>query len=105
MVLSAFSLGYALCQLPGGVFGDRFGPRRALMLMAVAWGALNLLTGLVPGPAMASTAIIIGSLMVVRFFVGVVHAPIFPVQGQGPPHSQSGLEVPGHLSGRSTVVA
>jgi len=27
MVFSAFAAGYAIFQFPGGVFGDRFGPR------------------------------------------------------------------------------
>src|SRR5262245_66332182 len=29
-VLSAFSLGYALCQTPAGMLADRYGPRRVL---------------------------------------------------------------------------
>ncbi|MEO8010698.1 MAG: MFS transporter, partial [Dokdonella sp.] len=31
-VMSAFPLGYALFQFPGGVWGGRVGPRRALAL-------------------------------------------------------------------------
>ena len=30
-LLSAFVLGYALFQIPGGILGDRFGPRRMLV--------------------------------------------------------------------------
>ena len=30
MVFSAFAAGYAIFQLPGGIFGDRFGPRFAI---------------------------------------------------------------------------
>src|SRR6266850_5918132 len=48
VVLAGFAWGYAIFQFPGGVFGDRIGGRRALALIAVAWGVLNLLTGLVP---------------------------------------------------------
>ena len=80
-VLSAFALGYALFQLPGGVFGDAVGPRLAVTLLAVAWGLLTLLTGLVPGGVSASTAV--AALLVIRFGVGVAHAPIFPVATGG----------------------
>jgi ACS family glucarate transporter-like MFS transporter len=78
-VLAAFTAGYAVFQFPGGILGDRFGPRRVLTAIAVLWGALTLFTSFVPGPGTASVGIIIGSLFVVRFLVGAVHAPIFPV--------------------------
>jgi MFS transporter, ACS family, glucarate transporter len=79
MVLSAFAWGYAIFQFPGGVFGDRLGPRRALAIIAVLWGILTLLTGLVPGPALASTSVILVTLLGLRFLMGVVQAPLFPV--------------------------
>ena len=37
MVFSAFAAGYTIFQLPGGVFGDRFGPRFAISSIAIAW--------------------------------------------------------------------
>jgi ACS family glucarate transporter-like MFS transporter len=79
-VMAAFPLGYALLQFPGGMIGDRFGPRRALTVIGVLWAVLTIVTALVPGREMASTAIILGSLFSVRFLVGAAHAPIFPVQ-------------------------
>ncbi len=79
MVLSAFAWGYAIFQFPGGVFGDIFGCRRALTVMAVSWGFLTFTTGLVPGSAIASTTLILTSLIVLRFLVGVTQAPLFPV--------------------------
>lgn len=78
-VLAAFTAGYALFQFPGGLFGDKAGPRKALSIVAVLWGLTMAVTALIPGPDVASTAMVIGSLMLVRFFVGAVHAPIFPV--------------------------
>ncbi len=78
-VMSAFPLGYALFQFPGGVWGGRIGPRKALALIAVAWGVLIAVTSLVPGAGVASTATILGSLIAVQFLVGVAHAPVFPV--------------------------
>jgi MFS transporter, ACS family, glucarate transporter len=79
-VLAAFTTGYALFQFPGGVFGDKIGPRRALTMIAVLWGIFTILTAFVPGPVLGSTTIILTALIVVRFLVGVSHAPIFPVQ-------------------------
>ena len=78
-VLAAFTAGYALFQFPGGILGDRFGPRRVLTAIAVLWAVLTVVTSLVPGPEAASTGLIIGVLFLVRFLVGAVHAPIFPV--------------------------
>jgi len=77
-VMAAFPLGYAIFQLPGGVAADRFGPRRVLTLMMLAWGTLVLLQAMVPGPGRASTASIIFMLVVLGFAVGATHAPIYP---------------------------
>lgn len=78
-VMSAFPLGYALFQFPGGVWGGRVGPRRAMMLIAVAWGALIALTSTIPSGNIASIALILTCLMTIQFFVGIAHAPVFPV--------------------------
>ena len=79
LVLSAFAWGYAIFQFPGGIFGDRMGPRRALTIIAILWGILTLLTGLVPGRALTSTAVILAALIGLRFVMGAVQAPLFPV--------------------------
>ena len=79
-VLAAFTAGYAVFQFPGGIFGDRAGARRAITIVAVLWGVLTIVTALVPGTDAAPAAVVIGSLMLVRFLVGAMHAPIFPVQ-------------------------
>lgn len=81
MAFSAFAAGYALFQIPGGILGDRIGSRRTITIVAIAWGVLTLLTGLVPGSL--TTAGIVASLIVLRFLVGATHAPIFPVTGAG----------------------
>jgi ACS family glucarate transporter-like MFS transporter len=77
-VAAAFTTGYAIFQFPGGLMGDRIGPRKALTLIMVLWGVFAILTSLVPGPDIASIGLVIGSLMLVRFLVGAVHAPIYP---------------------------
>jgi ACS family glucarate transporter-like MFS transporter len=79
MVLSAFAWGYAIFQFPGGIFGDKVGSRRALTIIAVLWGILTLATGLVPGTTLASTTVILTTLIGLRFLMGVAQAPLFPV--------------------------
>jgi ACS family glucarate transporter-like MFS transporter len=83
MVLSAFAWGYAIFQFPGGIFGEIVGSRRALSLIAVLWGILTIATGLVPGTTVASTAVILATLIGLRFLIGVAQAPLFPVFGGG----------------------
>jgi len=76
-VMAAFPLGYAVFQIPGGMAGDRWGPRRALTVIGLLWAVLTAITALVP--AAASTGLVLVSLATVRFLVGAAHAPIFPV--------------------------
>ncbi|MCL1985756.1 MAG: MFS transporter [Betaproteobacteria bacterium] len=44
-VISAFFFGYALCQIPGGMLADRFGPRRVMSMGISWWTAFTTLTG------------------------------------------------------------
>lgn len=83
MVLAAFAWGYAIFQFPGGVFGDRIGGRRALTITAVGWAVCNLLVGLIPGPSVMSPMAILISLIALRFLMGAVQAPLYPVTGGG----------------------
>ena len=78
-VMSAFPLGYALFQFPGGLFGDKVGPRKGLTLIAAAWAVMIIITSLVPGQGSASVPLILLSLITVQFLVGAVHAPVYPV--------------------------
>jgi ACS family glucarate transporter-like MFS transporter len=68
-VLSAFALGYALFQVPGGMMADRFGPRKVLSGIVAFWSVLTALTG---------TAWNYVSLLVIRFLFGVGEAGAFP---------------------------
>jgi MFS transporter, ACS family, glucarate transporter len=83
IILGAFAWGYALFQFPGGVFGGFVGPRRAVALLAVVWGVLNLLVGLAPAHGAASVTVLLGGLLVLRFLMGAAQAPFFPVTGGG----------------------
>jgi ACS family glucarate transporter-like MFS transporter len=78
-IFSAFAAGYAIFQLPGGVMGNRFGARRMITGMLLAWAGLTILTALVPGADTLGVVAIVASLVVIRFLVGATQAPIFPV--------------------------
>ena len=79
MVLAAFSWGYAIFQIPGGLFGDIVGPRRCLTWIAIGTGIITLVTGLVPGPGPGGLGLVLASFIGLRFLLGVVQAPVFPV--------------------------
>jgi len=83
LVLAAFAWGYAIFQFPGGVAGDLAGVRRALAGMALLWGTLNLLVGLLPGRGAASSTGLLLALVALRFLMGAAQAPLFPVIGGG----------------------
>jgi sugar phosphate permease len=68
MINSAFFLGYALCQIPGGLLADRFGPRRVILVALVWWSLFTALTGAVSD---------LNSMLVVRFLFGIGEG-IFP---------------------------
>jgi len=70
-IFSAFLLGYALFQIPGGWAGDRFGARNLLTIAIVWWSAFTALTALAPNLILARWFGVAGSLMIVRFLVGV----------------------------------
>lgn len=69
-VFSAFLLGYAICQVPGGMLADRFGARRVLAWAALGWVAA---TGWI-----AAAGASFGLLLAGRFLLGVAEAPTFP---------------------------
>src|SRR5207253_3359002 len=46
LIFSILVIGDGLSQMPGGWLCDRFGPRRVLSIMLVAWSLTMVLTGL-----------------------------------------------------------
>ncbi len=68
-ILSIFALGYSLFQIPAGILGDKFGPRRVLTAIIGFWAIFTGLTGL---------AMNYVSLLFIRFFFGVGEAGAFP---------------------------
>src|SRR5216683_3475987 len=73
-VLSAFLLGYSLFQIPGGWAGDRYGPKNILTGAILLWSLFTALTGLAPDLILSRWVGVAGSLMIVRFLVGVGEA-------------------------------
>ena len=69
-----FQLPYALFQVPGGMFGERFGARTALALTLLACGVSSLLTGLLPAGDAG-----MGTLIGTRVLLGTAQAAVFPV--------------------------
>jgi MFS transporter, ACS family, glucarate transporter len=68
-VFSAFALGYALAQMPGGWMADKFGPRLALTAVVIAWSFFTGLTGAVTS---------FSTILAVRFLFGACEAGAFP---------------------------
>src|ERR1017187_2519769 len=75
LIFGSFALGYALFQIPAGYFADRFGPRRVVTAVVVAWSLLTTTTALVRGAAL---------LIGVRFLFGAAEAGAFPASARHP---------------------
>jgi ACS family glucarate transporter-like MFS transporter len=77
-VFSAFVLGYALFQVPGGWLGDRWGSRRVLAAAVLWWSLFTALTALAGTLPTAQWLSVLGSLLLVRFLIGVGEAAALP---------------------------
>jgi ACS family glucarate transporter-like MFS transporter len=77
-IFSAFVFGYALCQIPGGWLGDRWGARVVLAGALLWWSFFTALTAVAATLPLASLIGTVGALIVVRFFLGVGEAVALP---------------------------
>jgi ACS family D-galactonate transporter-like MFS transporter len=73
LVFSAFSWSYALLQIPGGIFLDRFGTRLTYFLAVVFWSVFT---------ALMAAARSLPALIATRIGVGVFEAPCFPANSR-----------------------
>jgi len=73
LVFSAFSWSYALLQIPGGIFLDRFGTRLTYFIAVVCWSGCTALMGAVRS---------LNGLVLTRIGVGVFEAPCFPANSR-----------------------
>ena len=93
-VFSAFVLGYALLQIPGGLLGDRFGPRRVLAVAIFWWSVFTAVTAIAGELFLVSLFGIVGSFIVVRVLIGAGEAAALPnsnrlVANWIPPHERA----------------
>src|SRR5262249_37768291 len=90
-VFAAFSLGYALMEVPGGWMGDRWGSRRVLTRIVLCWSLFTALTGSVYAFTLDSGLVLdFGSwyvplllnglvvILLVRFLFGAGEAGAYP---------------------------
>jgi sugar phosphate permease len=68
-VIGAFTIAYAIFEIPSGAMGDRVGPRKVLTRIVLWWSAFTAITGAVTG---------FGPLLLVRFLFGAGEAGAFP---------------------------
>ena len=68
-VFSAFTLAYALFEIPSGAWGDRIGARRLLTRIVVWWSCFTIAT---------AAAFHYASLLIIRFLFGMGEAGAFP---------------------------
>ena len=73
IVFSAFAWTYALAQIPGGLFLDRFGNKVTYFLSLTLWSLFTLFHGMAIG---------LKTLLLCRFGLGVSEAPCFPVNSR-----------------------
>jgi MFS transporter, ACS family, glucarate transporter len=73
-IFSAFVLGYAIMQIPGGRLGDRFGPRRVLAGAICWWSVFTAVTALAGELFLTGLVGVVGSFMVVRTLIGIGEA-------------------------------
>ena len=77
-VFSAFVLGYALFQIPGGWLGDRWGSRLVLTGAVIWWSFFTACTAVASTLPTAQWLGVVGSLILVRFLIGVGEAAALP---------------------------
>ena len=71
VIMGAFSLAYALMQIPGGLLADKFGSRVIGMISIIFWSIFTFLTGTV-----SSLAALVG----IRFAFGLGEGSFVPAQ-------------------------
>jgi MFS transporter, ACS family, D-galactonate transporter len=73
VAFSAFSWSYALLQIPGGIFLDRFGTRVTYLIALVGWSAFTAAMGAINS---------LTALVATRIGVGTFEAPCFPANSR-----------------------
>ena len=77
-IFSAFVVGYALFQIPGGWLADRWGARVVLTIALFWWSICTALTAMVATSSLVGLVGLVGALMLVRFCLGMGEAVALP---------------------------
>jgi MFS family permease len=77
-VFAAFSLAYAVFEVPTGWIGDVFGPRSTLIRIVLWWSFFTATTALVGVQVAGVTLVGLTTLVVIRFLFGMGEAGAFP---------------------------
>src|SRR5438067_7201249 len=76
--LTAFSLAYAIFEVPTGYMGDRFGTRKTLIRIVLWWSFFTAVSGLagwrIAGVMLVGLSVLVG----VRFLFGIGEAGAYP---------------------------
>ena len=73
LILSAFSLGYLFCQIPGGWLGQRFGTRFAFAFLSTLWSLCSVWT---------AAAFTFRLMWTSRFALGLFQAGLSPISAK-----------------------
>jgi MFS transporter, ACS family, glucarate transporter len=76
-LFTAYLIVYTVFQLPGGIFGEWLGARKALVVTGLVGFCAAMATPLVP-LLLAGSAMLV-ALLVARIVLGLAHAPLFPI--------------------------
>jgi MFS transporter, ACS family, glucarate transporter len=76
-LLTVFLAGYTVFQIPGGVLGEYWGPRRTLTWMGATTLLATAATALTP--RLASAGAVIAILIAARLMLGAAQAGLYPV--------------------------
>jgi ACS family glucarate transporter-like MFS transporter len=77
-ILNAFLIVYAICQVPGALFGQRFGARLTLSLIGILSVGAGLL--MAAAPLFASAGLLFATLLIARSLLGIAHGGLYPVE-------------------------
>ncbi|KGR90882.1 hypothetical protein CD30_09260 [Ureibacillus massiliensis 4400831 = CIP 108448 = CCUG 49529] len=78
-IFSAFGWTYALAQIPGGMLVDKFGPKKIYTLLTFSWSILLIIHSVID---LVPAFIMVSVFIVLRAMVGVISAPMFPINSR-----------------------
>lgn len=77
-IMNAFLIVYAACQVPGALFGQKFGARLTLTLIGIVAVVASVLTA--AAPMIATGGLLFVTFLVSRSLLGVAHGGLYPVE-------------------------